>query len=139
VDNKIEQLKILAENDNAKAQYELGLAYYKGAGVDYNLSTAIDLWQKSADKNYAPAIHDLASLYNLGHGLPQDQKKAVKLYVLSALMEFSPSQNDCYAQGLGVKQDLDVALIWYKKAMQGGDEEAIRKISAINKRRNKPD
>lgn len=51
-----EILKPLAEQDVARAQLYLAVAYYHGNGVPRNIPKALGLFLKLQDKNYEPGI-----------------------------------------------------------------------------------
>ena len=52
----------LANQNDAKACYNLGLMYHDGDGVAQNMEEAVQWYTKSADLNYAEAQYMLASL-----------------------------------------------------------------------------
>lgn len=55
--------KTLIEQGDIRAQYYVGMMYYKGHGVPQNIDFALDFLKKSADKGYVPAIVDLGRIY----------------------------------------------------------------------------
>jgi hypothetical protein len=50
-----------ASNGMAYSQFDLGIRYFKGNGVESNKSTALQWIRKSAEQDYAPAIQFLAT------------------------------------------------------------------------------
>lgn len=58
----VEQLKPLAKQGYAKAQYALGYFYYYGQGVPVNRKKALVLFRKAADQNEPHAIEALQRL-----------------------------------------------------------------------------
>jgi TPR repeat protein len=58
----IDELIVLAENGNAKAQYFLGCCYYEGRSVEHNLDTAIQWINKSAKQDNPLALFLLGYL-----------------------------------------------------------------------------
>ncbi len=52
----------LAEQGDARAQYNLGLMYYNGQGVGHNYVTARQWYEKAAAQGVAQAQFNLASL-----------------------------------------------------------------------------
>lgn len=61
---------------STKKLYALGLAYLKGIGVEINRHLGIELLEKAANKNYAPALNKLANIYTNGEGVVKDLQKA---------------------------------------------------------------
>lgn len=80
VDTTITDLRRLAEQGDASAQYSLGIFYEKGVGVEQNFNTAATFYQHAADQNHATALNNLARLYVEGNGVTQNFAKAVELY-----------------------------------------------------------
>ncbi len=62
----------LANQGNAKAQYDLGLMYELGMGVKKDLNHAFVWYQKSADQDYAKAQYNLGIFYALAKGIDKD-------------------------------------------------------------------
>jgi len=62
----------LANQGNAKAQYELGLMHELGLGIEKNLNQAFVWYQKSADQNYAKAQYNLGIFYALAKSVDKD-------------------------------------------------------------------
>ena len=48
--------KLAAEQGNMSAQYDLGICYYNGHGVERDFEKAMELWRKSAAQGNADAI-----------------------------------------------------------------------------------
>ena len=86
----IDQLRLKAEQGDAYAQYNLGVAQY-----------------------------NLGVMYGDGEGVPQDYKEAVRWLRLAAEQGDSDAQNNLglmYEEGEGVPQDYSQAHIWYNLA-----------------------
>lgn len=66
-----------AEQGYADAQFNFGLAYYRGEGVSEDETQAIYWWRKAAEQGYAHAQYGLGEAYNQGKGVPQDYAQAV--------------------------------------------------------------
>ncbi len=71
-----EEVISLASQGNAKSQYELGLMYELGMGIQKNLSQAFVWYQKSADQGYAKAQYNLGIFYALAKGVNKDIKQS---------------------------------------------------------------
>jgi len=67
----------LAEKGNAAAQFNIGMLYHGGLGVDLNEAKAIEWYKKSAKNGYPKAQEYLSAGYREGwFGLPKDKAKA---------------------------------------------------------------
>lgn len=62
----------LAEGGNAPAQYNLGILYANGDGVERNYAEAISWFRKAADQEFADAQFNLGAMYFRGEGVPID-------------------------------------------------------------------
>lgn len=60
-----------AEQGNTEAQFHLGMAYYKGDGIEENHEKAFEWWMKAAEEE-ACAMCNLGVLYRDGDGVEQD-------------------------------------------------------------------
>ena len=52
----IEQLSLKANSGDAQAQYQLGLIYFSGVGVDADMATAADWFKKASDQFHLDAM-----------------------------------------------------------------------------------
>jgi len=75
----IRLIKPLAEQGNAKSQYNLGRMYASGQGVPQDHAKAVKWYRKAADQGDASARFNLGLMYALGQGVPQDHAEARKL------------------------------------------------------------
>ena len=65
----------------AKAQYQLGLMYANGVGVEQNYQEALRWYHKAAEKGYSPAQYILAGKYASGQGVDRDIRQALSWYL----------------------------------------------------------
>lgn len=65
-------LVVLANDGNAKAQYNLGARYASGKGVDKNLENAVAWFSKAAEQGIAQAQYNIGLSYAKGLGVEQD-------------------------------------------------------------------
>ncbi len=72
----IHELRPLAEQGNAKAQYMIGDMYSRGLGVPQDYAKALHWHRKAAEKGYARAQFALGTMYGLGRGVTQDYLQA---------------------------------------------------------------
>ena len=73
-----------SEQGHARAQYSLGLMYYKGLGVPQDYKTAIKWYTRAAEQGFAKSQFKLGVMYRKGLGVPRDYKTAQKWYTLAA-------------------------------------------------------
>jgi hypothetical protein len=83
----------LAELGDAEAQYNLGVLYDEGAGVEKDLSSAADWYRKAAEQGFMDAQTNLGIMYFHGQGVPRDHREAMKWFQQAA------SQGDREAAG----------------------------------------
>eukprot|EP00005_Dracoamoeba_jomungandri_P010527 CAMPEP_0174263260 /NCGR_PEP_ID=MMETSP0439-20130205/17869_1 /TAXON_ID=0 /ORGANISM="Stereomyxa ramosa, Strain Chinc5" /LENGTH=511 /DNA_ID=CAMNT_0015348513 /DNA_START=24 /DNA_END=1556 /DNA_ORIENTATION=+ len=67
-----------------KAQYNMGVYYDKGFGVDQSSEKAFQYYSLAALQGYLPALYNLAWCYEHADGVPQDLALAVKYYQMAA-------------------------------------------------------
>src|SRR5688572_16354586 len=72
----VEQLRRDAEGGDAKAQFDLALAYVAGNGVTLDFSQAVQWLRKAADQGLTDAQTFLGVMYDTGRGVPQDSRQA---------------------------------------------------------------
>lgn len=65
-------MKPLAEKGQVTAQYNLGVMYFKGEGVQQNYAEAAKWYRKAAEQGYAKAQYNLGLLYYNGQGVTQN-------------------------------------------------------------------
>lgn len=122
----------LAEQGNAKAQFNLALIYDLGIWGIHDYDKAFFWYKKAAEQGIAEAQYNLAILYL--NGLNSD-KQDLKYNYTQAFHWFKKAaeQGDIKAQvnlgvmykdGQGVKYDYAQAYDWFKKAAEQGDVKA---------------
>jgi TPR repeat protein len=117
---RVDLLKKEARQGDVKAQYELGLAYEKGDGIDKNPVEAFGWYQKAAELEHREAQLALAKCYASGAGGEQSDEAAFDWAMKSARQSYGPAQYfvaTCYEQGqLGQPKDSIMAAKWAKQA-----------------------
>ena len=66
----------LAELGDAEAQYNLGVMYDQGFGVEQDLGKAADWYRKAAEQGFVDAQANLGLMYFHGQGLNKDHQAA---------------------------------------------------------------
>lgn len=130
----LENARPLAEAGNANAQYNMGVLYDEGYGVDQSYATARGWYEKAAAQQYAKAEHNLGIMYQAGHGVPADDAKAAEWFKRAAEHGEPAAQNNLavmYVRGQGVQQNLVEATTWAARAAKAGNESAITNLPAI--------
>ena len=112
------------------AQFNLGLMYLTGRGVQQDYSAAALWFRKAAEQGYALAQSNLGTLYRDGQGVAQDDTEAVMWFRKAAdqgdaVAEFLLGNQ--YAFGKGVPQDYSEAMIWFRKAAEQGHPRAMHR------------
>ncbi len=103
--------------------YSQAMMYYKGAGVDKDLSKAVILLNEVASQGHMEAQNSLGDCYYNGEGVSQDYAKAVEWYRKAAEQGLADAQNHlgiCYDSGDGVTKDYAKAAELYAKAAEQG-------------------
>lgn len=124
-----------AEAGNAKAQNEVGILYLYGRGVPQSDEEARELFEKSADQNYAPAQSNLS--YMIIWDTDSDEAHDERTEQAAILLRKAADQDDTYAQaclaymydhGQGVTVDTDAAIELYQKAGEKGEVNALSNL-----------
>jgi uncharacterized protein len=119
----LREIKPLAEQGNATAQFSLGLMYTVGKGVPKDHKTAVKWHRLAAEQGHAHAQALLGVAYGNGQGVPQDYKTAVKWYRLGAEQGQRNAQYNLgvmYRRGQGVPQNDKTAVKWYTLGAEQG-------------------
>lgn len=128
---------ILAKQGNKEAQYDVGIMYEKGRGVDRNPRKAVHWLGEAARQGHATAMAELGIIYFEGNGVSPDYAKAFSL-LSSASTQHIPSAEfylgRIYEQGKGTRRNLNVALQWYRRAAKDGYYPARGKIAELQAR-----
>ena len=110
---------LLADQGNARAQYNLALMYEDGTGVPQDYAAALKWYRLAAGQGEALAQVNLALMYANGTGVPQDYSETVKWLRLAADQGHADAQHNLgvmYAIGEGILQDYLVAHMWFNLA-----------------------
>ena len=126
-------LEKAAKQNHTKSQYELGIDYLFGFGVEVDNSKALYFLEKSAEQDYIPAQVELGNLYLTTSGLGSDldnYKKGIYWY------EKAAQKNNAFAQlNLGIIQmaqsNYQQALLWLNQACNNDLTDACRLASEI--------
>jgi TPR repeat protein len=104
-----------ADQGDAIAQSQLGVAYEQGTGVPQDYLQAADWYRKAAEKGLAEAQYGLGFLYLHGKGVPKDDTQATTWMLKAAEQGETKAQFNlgvCYLNGAGVSRDLNEGYFW---------------------------
>ncbi len=130
------ELRPLAEQGLAAAQFNLGLLYANGQGVPKDDAQARQWYEKAAAQGHADAQVNLGILLVYGRGVPQDYKMAVYWLRLSANQGNDLAQRKLglmYERGDGVPQDYVQAYMWYNLGAANGAKRGAALRDALAK------
>ena len=88
----LRELRPLAAQGDANAQFFLGVMYDFGLGVHRDYARAVKWYRKAADLGFSRAQSNLGQMYSKGRGVPQDDAQAHMWYNLAA-SRFPPGED----------------------------------------------
>lgn len=124
----------LAEQGNAFAQFNIGVMYAQGLGLERNDQKAVNWYQRAAEQGEADAQTNLAHMLETGRGIEKDYKKAMQWYLKAAAKRNAMAQHNIgslYFNGYGVSKDDKKAVEWYSKAAEQGLPLAQNALGAM--------
>lgn len=132
--------KRVARQGCKHAQFNLGVMYGNGRGVNQNYKRAAYWYKRSAGQGKASAQFNLAVLYDNGSGVKQSPRRAVKLYRKAARQGHAHAQfnlSQMYRHGEGVRKNPVKAYQWLERAASNNPgryaffrDEAWRRLSS---------
>jgi len=128
------EMRPLAEQGVAAAQFNLGIMYEKGQGVLQDYAQAREWYLKAAEQGHAAAQVNMGVMYGKGLGVPQDDGEAVRWYRLAAVQGHATAQFNLgilYGKGQGVLQDYVQAHMWASLAAAQNQELATKLRAAL--------
>ena len=128
--------RLAAEKGHATAQYNLGIKYQTGDGVEKDSAEAAKWYLLAADQGtgHAKARYNLGVMYATGDGVQKDPLEAVLWYRKAAELNYAKAQANLgfmYATGDGVRRDPAEAVAWYRKAADQGDATALYNLGVM--------
>ena len=131
------ELRRLAEQGDADAQYNLGVMYDNGEGVPEDNAEAVKWYRMAAEQGHAGTQFMLGLMYAYGDGVPEDDAEAVKWYRMAAEQGHAGTQfmlGVMYNNGEGVPEDYVRAYAWYNLAAAQGNEPAVKAKDGLRER-----
>ena len=125
----------LAEQGDAKAQFDYGMTYLSIATSPKDYAEAIEWIRKAAEQGNGDAQHELGVIYEIAQGVPQDSRRSSQM-VSQGCRARRCRLAECnlgmmYSDGDGVPQDYVEAYKWYNLAAAQGDTDAIKNRDII--------
>ena len=90
----LEEMRVLAEQGDAIAQYNLGFMSASGRGVPEDDVEAVRWYRLAADQGYATAQYNLGNRYANGEGVPEDDLLAYMWWNLAAAQGNETAQSN---------------------------------------------
>lgn len=129
-----------AQSGDAKAQFELGVMYFKGFGVPQDYIKALDFFEKAAAQGHERSKEYISRTYfaigsdyfSEDAGERQDDQEAFKWFSKAAELGHAQSQyivGLMYYFGEGIPQDESKGVQLIKQSAQNGFEEARKVIN----------
>jgi TPR repeat protein len=113
------QLRAWADRGDADAQFELGLRFLTGEGLNKNEEKGVGWLKKAADQGHLRAQHVYGTLFEDGVGVTKDPAKAAEWFEKAASGGLPMAQHAiavAYELGRGVEKDVNKATEWFQKA-----------------------
>ena len=115
------------EAGDAETQYNLGLLFYNGHGVQQAYRAAAKWYQMAAEQGYSDAQYNLGLMYSIGQGVQENCKEAFQWFSKAAEQGNINAQSNLgvmYSNGKGVYKDFKEAFKWFSKAAEQEHAEA---------------
>ena len=116
-----------AEAGDVDAQYELGVMYLKGQGVEQDREQAVQWLQKASDGGSLQATSKLSRMQK-----QQDKFEQLAEKANSGDIEAQYEVAMMYLKGRGVRKNSQQARKWLSKAAEQNDARAITRLGIVN-------
>ncbi len=133
------QWRVAAQEDDPRAQYALGLLYYRGLAGPQDYRQAAEWFALAARANHPNAIYYLGLMYFNGWGLRYDQFRATEFF--KRALRAAPDNSDAafligeqYFHGRGAEQNYVEAAHYYRIAAENGMHAAQFLLGAMTER-----
>ena len=130
------ETKMLAQWGKTTSQYELGLMYYKGQGVDQNYGEALKWFRLAARKGFDKAQYYLGLMYFEGRGVSPNFEVALYLFSKAANQGHAGAQfslGEMYISGKGANKNFVAAYAWTSLAFDNGYDQAKQNLKLLSK------
>ena len=130
-------IRPLANDGDAAAQFNLGVMYLAGHGVQQDDAAAALWFRKAADQGDAVAEFQLGNQYAFGKGVPQDYSEAMAWFRKASEQGHRKATlflGIMYGEGRGVPQDYVRAHMWFGLSAAQGEQRAVKGLEMIEQR-----
>jgi len=125
----------MAKEGDPKAQYNVGLIYANGRGVQKDMEQARKWYEKAAKQDNGPAQYNLGQIYHAaGENDPHGYEKARYWYekaVEAGVMQAYNNLGALYLEGKGVKKDQQKAFELFQEGAKMGDASAQVNVAVL--------
>ncbi|MDP2700023.1 tetratricopeptide repeat protein [Thalassospira sp.] len=133
------QWRVAANDNDPRAQYALGLLYYRGQAGPQDYNQAAEWFGRAAQSNHGSSLYYLGLMHFNGWGLPFDQFRATDYF--KRALRINPDNLDAafligeqYFRGRGATQNYVDAARYYKQAAEKGMAAAQYMLGAMYER-----
>ncbi|KAK8845191.1 hypothetical protein M9Y10_021373 [Tritrichomonas musculus] len=122
-----EENSIQFDLNDPENQFELGLIYHNGEGVERDIVKAILFYSLAADQNHIEAQFNLGAIFHKGEGVERDFDEAIHYYTLAANQNYPQAQyylGLIYYEGEYIKQDFNKAFYYFQLAANQNHPQA---------------
>lgn len=123
-----------AEHGHVGAQFNLGIAYATGKGVETNLERAAHWWRAAAEQGHTVAQLNLGLLYWRGEGVDKNLTEARRWWKLAAAGGDPAAQfhlGALAATGEGGSRNYEEAVRWWRLSAAQGYRQAIKGLEIL--------
>ncbi len=129
----LKQWQPLAEQGDANAQYNLGMLYARGQGVQQDYKRAAEWYEKAAAQDVPAAEYNLGVMYANGQGVTANPEEAAKWFLKAeqkGVGEAASGLATVYSEN-GSFHNPGEALKWYQKAAEAGVASAAFNLGVM--------
>lgn len=123
-----------AERGHSGAQFNLGIAYATGKGVETNLERAAQWWRAAAEQGHTAAQLNLGLLYWRGEGVDKNLAEARRWWQQAAAGGDAAAQfhlGALAATGEGGPRNYEEAVHWWRLSAAQGYRQAIKGLEIL--------
>lgn len=120
---------------HALAQFNLGLMYHQGIGIEQDFEHAMQLYALSAQQGVTQAQFNLGLMYDRGEGVAQDYREAYYWYLQaaengSADGQYAVGTMNFYGQGM--RENFPEAMRWYQESARQGHRDSQYNLGVMH-------
>ena len=115
-----------ADRGNSQAQYQLGIMYARGQGVENNPEKALYWYRKAAEQNNADALSTLGNIYKNGQlGVTKNTAEAFDFYLKAANLGHADAMSTLAYMYKDVSRDMHESAQWRVKSIKHGNDGVL--------------